>query len=225
MTTKTIAVWMLHKQHTGDSSAYVTLFSDELGLFSCYCKGARNPKKPGLLQAFTPLWVTLDERHQRFYAKTIESIAPSIPLFGNSLFSALYLNELLYYILKPLDKEPTLFAAYEMTLKQLTQKLAQKELEAVLRRFEWTLLQSCGYAFSWVFTANEERIVPEQHYRFYPGQGFIPAQQGLPGWHLLAIGQDDLVEREVLLSAKQVMRQAIDQVLDGRAIKARSLFK
>ena len=119
MTTKSVDAWIIHKQWAGDTSARVYFFTQDLGLVHCLFRGGRSPKKHALLQSFTPLWVGLDERYSRYYVQSIESTSPMLPLLGHSLFSALYLNELVYYSLKPTCQEPELFQAYQYTLNHL----------------------------------------------------------------------------------------------------------
>jgi DNA repair protein RecO (recombination protein O) len=224
MTTKSVQAWVIHKQWSGDASARVSFFTRELGLVQCLCKGGRTPKKQSLLQSFTPLWVSIDERYDRYYTKTIESLSPTFQLEGNSLFSGLYLNELLYFALSPVCPDDELFNAYLMTLKGLVLTQDRLIVESLLRRFEWALLKTCGYSFS--FT-NEARtgvlIITNAYYQFVAGEGFFPANKGIPGEHLLAIAEDNLNDTACLKSAKIIMRQAIDHLLGGREIKARSL--
>jgi DNA repair protein RecO (recombination protein O) len=223
--TKTIEAWVLHKQWSGDTSARVSFFTRELGLIHCLCKGGRTPKKQALLQAFTPLWLTVEERYERFFAKTIESISPTLPLEGHSLFSALYVNEILYYALSPHYADAALFGAYLFTLNGLVSTKDRGGLEALLRRFEWTLLHTCGSSFSLTHEAGTgESIAEDLCYHFIAGEGFVVANQGIPGAHILALAEDNLDEADCLKSAKIIMRKAINHLLGGREIKARALY-
>lgn len=225
MTTKSLQALVLHKQWSGDTSAKVIFFTRELGLVHCLCKGGRTPKKQSLLQAFTPLWLGVDERHDRYYARSVESLSPMLPLEGNALFSALYINELLYYVLKPVYPDAELFDAYLHTLNGLTSSQDRLVIEALLRRFEWTLLQTCGYMFSLTEEARtEQAIVANAYYQFIAGEGFILSHQGIAGEHILALAENKLDHPVYLKSAKIIMRQAIDHLLNGRDIKARALF-
>lgn len=225
MTTKTLEAWVLHKQWSGDTSARVSFYTRESGLIHCLCKGGRTPKKQALLQAFTPLWLSVDERYDRFYAKTIESISPSLQLEGHSLFSALYVNEILYYALSPHYPDALLFDAYLSTLNGLALAKDQRTLESLLRRFEWTLLKACGYSFSLTQEAGTDHLIAEHLcYQFIAGEGFVVHSEGIPGPHILALAQDNLDEADYLKSAKIIMRKAIDHLLGGREIKARALY-
>ncbi|KTD31155.1 DNA repair protein recO [Legionella moravica] len=225
MTAKSLQAWVIHKQWSGDTSARVTFFSRELGLVNCLCKGGRTPKKQSLLQPFTPLWVSVDERHDRYYTRTMESISPMLPLEGHSLFSGLYINELLYHALRPIYPDTELFDAYLVTLNGLATTENRLTIESILRRFEWALLHSCGHSFSWTEEARTGGLVrTEYNYQFIAGEGFVVSDKGIPGEHLLALAEDNLDEASCLKSAKRIMRQAIDHLLGGREIKARALY-
>ncbi|RUR06521.1 DNA repair protein RecO [Legionella sp. km772] len=221
---KSIQAWFIHKQWSGDTSVRPCFFTSELGLLHCLYKGGRTPKKQGSLQPFTSLWIHLEERHSQYFVQSVEIEAPSLDLSGTSLFSALYLNELIYYLLKPLAAEPELFQAYAYTLHHLALEQKQETIEALLRRFEWTLLKTCGHSFSLTEDTRGMPIKYEGYYQFIPGQGMHASAKGFPGKHLLALSSDDLGQSDYRKSAKILMRQAIDYVLGGREIKARSLF-
>lgn len=223
---KSFNAFVIHKQWVGDTSARLFLFTEELGVFHCLCTGARTPKKQALIQSFTPLWVAVDERYDRFYTKSIEATAPTLPLHGPALFSALYLNELLYHVLKSSEPMPSLFHNYVFTLQELTQVHNQLSLEPLLRRFEWDLLHLCGYGFSFTEEARTGDVInAEYNYSWQAGEGFVVASQGIPGTHLLALAEGNLSEEAYLKSAKIIMRKAIDHLLGGREVKARALFK
>lgn len=220
MTTDMNQAWVLHKIWTGETSARVTFLTAEQGLVTGLYKGGRKPEKQALLQPFIPLWLVL----KNTWVQNLESAASGIPLEGAALFSGLYINELLYRLLKT-DAQPQLFDAYLATLRGLAITQTREEIEVLLRRFEWTLLKITGYAFSLTEEAQTGTpIFPDKHYIFRPGSGFYPISQGLSGAHILAISQDRLENHETLRIAKYIMRQAIDHLLGGVAIHTRKLY-
>ena len=218
MTTKALEAWVLHKIPSGDSSLRVTFFTREDGIINCLCKGGRTPKKQAILQSFSPLWLALDVRKDWYFARQVEALATDLQLKGDSLFAGLYVNELLYFSLKPLDPQPELFAAYLQIMQGLSSVTDRFAIEILLRRFEWTLLQTCGHGLSFI------AIKPELTYQYIAGQGFIPAKTGFPGIDLLALSEGRLEQVSVLKTAKLLMRQAIDHHLNGRILKSRSLY-
>lgn len=226
MTARSIEAWLIHKQWSGDTSARAIFFTRELGLVHCLCRGGRTPKKQALLQAFTPLWVAMDARHDRYYAQSLESTSPMLHLVGDSLFSGLYMNELIFNTIKPLSSEPELFDVYVLTLKSLSLIDNRLAMEALLRRFEWSLLRACGQSFSLTHEARTGAQISDSFcYRLVAGEGLVLAANGVPGAHILALAADNLNEVALLKSAKIIMRQAVDHLLGGRDIKARALYK
>lgn len=222
---QTVEAWILHKQWSGETSAKVSFFTREMGLIHCLYKGGRTPKKQALLQAFTPLWVTIIERYDQYYVQSVESISSTPPIMGDSLFAGLYVNEILYYALSPNSHDPILFDAYLFTLKNLLLTKEKFILEALLRRFEWTLLQACGYSFSLTQEARTENLIMANFcYQFVVSEGFVLDNKGIPGAHILALAQDNLSDPACLKSAKMIMRQAINHLVGGREIKARALY-
>lgn len=215
----------MHKLWIGETSANVTLWTADKGLVVARYQGARSPKKQALLQPFTALWITLDERRYGIFLRQLDCLEPSVPLIGQSLFAGLYINELLYLSLAPHEPHPTLFLAYKKTLHALLQASDRFALEIILRRFEWCWLEACGYQMSLTTEADSGRpIQPQCHYIFMPGEGFVLAKQGFLGAHIQAFAQEQFNEIAVLRLAKQVMRQAVQQVLDGKVLKTRQLF-
>ena len=225
MITEGLHAWVLHKRPSGDASAQVTFFTREKGVVSALCRGGRTPKKQSLLQAFTPLWLTFDVRRDWHYVREMDAIAPSLTLASDSLFAGLYVNEILYHGIRPLDPSPSLYDAYTQTLQTLTNITQRQEIEALLRRFEWQLLLASGYPFSLTHEAlTSTPIVPDHCYDFIVGEGFVSASKGVPGACILAMAEDNLNDALVLKAAKWVMRSAIDHLLDGKQIKARELY-
>lgn len=225
MITKTCSAWLLHQKPEGDSSCRCTFISLEEGLISAKYKGARTAKKKASLQLFTPLNISLQQRQERLYINHVELAAASLPLSGKALFSGLYLNELLYYLLKTQEPQPEIVEAYGACLSALSRAGEQSALEIALREFELLLLHSLGY-----FTAFDQEadsfqpLSARQNYSFIPGRGFVPAAQGYPGAVLLAIAAGAPWDKSMLMVAKQVMRLALDSLLEGRPLRSRALF-
>ena len=226
MISEPVHAWVLHKSASGDTSAHVTFFTREMGVVRALCKGGRTPKKQALLQPFTPLWITLDVKRTWHYVCNLDVCSPSIVLTGDALFSGLYLNELLYLTQQPLEQSPELYVLYTQALHAIAQTTHRIEIEMILRRFEWQFLMLCGYAVSLTHDArSSQSIDPCNYYTFIAGEGFVSAQTGIVGEHLLAMAEDLFHDVGVLKSAKLIMRRAIDHVLDGKSLKTRELYQ
>lgn len=218
--------WVLSRRWTGDTSAHVTFFTREQGILYATFRGGRTPKRQSHLQAFTPLWLSVNKCHDWHYVKQLEMISATLPLQGDHLFSGLYVNELLYHALQPCDAHPELYEAYECILNELSSLTDKLQLEAALRRFESQLLVACGYEITYTYDVEGAPIQAETHYHLLPGVGFIPTmEKGIYGAYLLAIAHNDLSNANVLRAAKYIMRHAIDHALEGKTIKARELYR
>lgn len=226
-----LEAWFLHKTPMGESSLRVHFFTREQGILTCWYKGGRSPKKQAQLQPFMPLWLSIDKKKDYCYLRQVESQSLAFSLKSMSLFSACYINELLYVVIKPMDAQPMLYDAYQEVLQGLALIKAEGRLsiEALLRRFEWILLQACGYGLS---LSEDERdsLVVNKYYRYVPGEGFMVTAAcsdgfGIPGASVLSIIKGDFADLTVLKSAKRVMRQAIDFLLEGRVLQSRSLVQ
>ena len=225
MATETSTAWVLHRQPSGDSSIRVTFFTLERGVVQAYYKGGRSPKKQALIQPFSPLWLMLDQRREWYFVRHIETQAEALNFNGTAIFAALYLNELLYYTLSPGEAQPALFAIYALTVKALVTTTNKEAKEVLLRRFEFALLNACGYSLSFTEEAHLAKpICLNQSYQYIPGEGFILAETGIAGNLLLAIAEERWEEQNVLKAAKMIMRKALDHLLGGRVLKSRSLF-
>ncbi|HHF7345836.1 TPA: DNA repair protein RecO [Legionella feeleii] len=226
MTTETLEGWVLHKRPSGDTSVRITFFTREKGVLTCLCKGGRTPKKQALLQPFSSLWLAIDTRKDWYYARNIESTTNGFKLNGEALFAGLYLNELLYYALAPMDAHPELFDVYLLTLRGLTTTTDRLVIEALLRRFEYALLLACGCSISFTEEAcSTNAIVSHKQYQFIASTGFMASNEGgVSGGDILALSQGRLSDLNVLKTAKIIMRQAIDHLLGGRELKSRSLY-
>lgn len=217
--------WVLHKRWSGDTSAQVTFFTREKGVLCALSKGARAPKKQSLLQSFTPLWLSVDTRHDWHYVHQFDPVGASLVLMGDSLFAGLYVNELIYHGMQPLDPCASLYDAYVETLQALTNVITRLDIEKILRRFEWHFLSTCGYELSFTHEALTEKPVEiHSHYNFIPGEGFVLTSKGIPGECIIAMANDELDDPLVLKAAKWIMRRAIDHALGGKRIKARELY-
>jgi DNA repair protein RecO (recombination protein O) len=221
MRTDALEAWLLSKIPSGDTSLRLHLFTRQKGVITCFYKGGRTPKKQAVLQSFVPLWLSLDTQKESHFARTVEAGAIPLSLTGHSLFSALYVNELVFYALKPFDSHPEVYDAYQYVLHGLTIAIERVAIESLLRRFEWVLLKTCGYRLAF---AEGVLVSPDAFYHFDVGQGFVMAKDGIPADTASAIVEGNFQNVLVLKSAKHIMRQAIDCLLVGRELKSRRLF-
>ena len=229
--------FILHTRPYRDTSLLLDLLTEHHGRIALIAKGARRPKyrQRQLLQPFIPLKISWQGKSQLKTLTAVEANGEPYPLHRQYLYSALYANELLYYLLLPEDPLCGIFELYQYLLQQLNQGRA---LEIALRTFELSLLEDLGYGIDFsVDAATAEPVVEEKFYHFAPDTGFIassatvpdslqpPSQTEFMGAHLRAIAQGDYQDEAVLRSAKKITRVALECHLQGKALKSRELFK
>jgi DNA repair protein RecO (recombination protein O) len=224
MITESLAGWLIHRRWSGDTSAHISVFTRERGLMRCLYKGCRTPKKQGLLEPFFPLWLTTNQRGEWIYVRSLESRATSLPLADVTLFSALYVNELIYYVCQANDSHPELYDAYEATITALSQANNRLDIELTLRQFEWVLLKLSGFHMSLTHDVQSKPIESDKMYDYRPGEGFQVVKNGFSGGSILAFAEQQFDDKETLRAMKTVMRRAIHHLIDGRPIKSRTLF-
>lgn len=219
--------YVLHSRPYRDSSALVDLFTLQQGMQRVVWRGARGQRRKLAPQPFMPLLVGMVGRTE-LKTLTQAEVAGSFALLqGETLFSGLYLNELLVRLLAAGDPQPILFAAYQQALEQLA---GGAQVEPLLRRFEWQLLDNLGYGFSLVQDGGGRPIDSQQRYIWHPTDGLQPLTDallhnaGMPGAALLAMAADDWSAISTLRAAKQLMRQALGVQLGDRPLVSRSLF-
>ncbi|MAQ99416.1 MAG: hypothetical protein CMI00_02650 [Oceanospirillaceae bacterium] len=142
------------------------------------------------------------------------------PASGDALICALYISELLQLLLPQGEPQTGIYVLYRQTLQALSDGEAA---DVWLRFFEINLLQHLGYGFSWSHTASGEPLHPEQAYRYETGQGLSPAAEGSSGAALLAVAGGQLSDPAALLAARQVLRQAFNDILP-RPLVSRELL-
>jgi len=223
--------WVLHSRAYRDTSLMVDLFTLTEGRFTAIVKGARS-KKPrfrGNIQPFFPLLISCFGKHELKTVKQVEFQQPAPQLHGHHLYVGMYVNELLYRLLGKFDPSPLLFDAYQALLYQLP---SSEFSEGELRHFEFCLMTELGYGLTFDFDAlTGEMIDPDKTYRFVADQGFVEFHgvaesfSVYNGSHLLAIASGNFTDKGTLVSAKKITRMALNQLMGGRPLKSRELFK
>ena len=223
--------WVLGRQSYRDSSYLVHFLTASDGRLSAVVKGAHRKQRGGmmaaLMQPFQPLLVKFGGKSELKYVAAAESAGISRTLVGETLFSGLYLNELLTRLLPKFDAAPTLFAAYGDAIEVIS---TSADPELTLRRFELLLLEELGYQIQWQRDFEERPIQQTAHYCYQPDRGFVPSREAdtplvmsgvqlltLADWQRSGCAIDEICQAKL----KGIMRLAIDQRLGGRPLKVR----
>lgn len=226
--------FILHARPYRTTSALVKFFSQDYGVLSGIVRGIKGQaaKNSALIQPFVPLSLQWTDRTELKTITALEEQLPPIALKGERLFSALYINELLYRLLQEGEPFGTLFALYRDVLTELAHL---QDIEPVLRRFEKALLNQLGYGVSYTHDAQTELALDDRAwYRFVIDEGFIRMederhrltikQSCYQGWQIRALATDDYSQLENRRVAKQIMRESLAFYLGGQPLNSRNLF-
>lgn len=144
--------YVLYASPWRETSLIVQGFARAHGRITLVAKGARRPYSTlrPVLVGFQPLWLSWSGDGEVHTLMRAES-GPVRLLAGRAMMSAWYMSELILRLLPREDPYPGVFDAYEQALNSLAQ--AEGSSAAVLRRFEWLLLDEAGYGV--------ERVMPD----------------------------------------------------------------
>ncbi len=223
--------FVLHARPYRESSQLVEIFCESTGRLTLIANGSRRPRSPfkALLQPFISLQLTWRGAGELKTLDKVESLAPPPKLQERNLYSALYLNELLYYLLEPHTDYRELFDYYRQTLSVLA---TGGHPEPVLRQFELLLLEALGYGIDFRFDADSgEAVQPDACYHYLGESGFTRVEQPVAGTtffsgrELLAMADGYFDEPTLLQAAKRFCRLALQPYLGNRPLKSRELFQ
>lgn len=224
-----IPAFVLRTRPYQETSLIVDFFVASSGRVSAVAKGVRSRRstQKGLLQPFLPLRITYSGKSQLKTLRQVEPDSVQINFKEERLFSAMYLNELLYYLLESDTEYPGLFSSYFQTLLLLSDP---QYLESVsLRQFELLLLQQLGYGVDFELAADsQEPIVAGGLYRLLPEEGFIAVttwdKECYTGEEIIGIADQSFDNPKVLSAARRFCRFALAVLLGDRSLKSRELY-
>lgn len=224
--------YVLHTRPYRETSALVTVLSEQWGKVNFVAKGIRAKKhaKTALLQLFLPLNVQVFGQHELKNLSQIEAQGIALSLKDNFLYSAMYINELLMRVLPVEMPCSAIFAMYQQVLQQLNQ---QMPLEPLLRDFELNLLDDLGYGVDFTIDMQlSEPIRANEYYLYNPELGFVIDDPVRAQKQRRAVFEGqvilDIAERnwhlQSLKAAKQISRVAMKTLLGDKPLKSRELF-
>ena len=223
--------YILHRRRYRETSLLLECISAEYGRVGVIARGAMRARKRGgdPMQAFQSYKLAWSGRAELRSLVKLEPVGRGLQLSGERLFSGFYVNELTMRMTTRQDPNPDLYRVYERTLKALAQPAAG--IEPILRLFEKTLLDACGYGLQLHYdAASGDEIEPNRHYRYLVDEGPVIAnndEHGLivSGHTLLAIaGQSDF-DSVAQAESKKLMRFVLQHYIGSRPLASRSLFK
>ena len=182
----------------------------------------------GALQPFTPLLLRFGGRGEVKTLRSAEAVSLALPLSGITLYSGLYINELLSRVLEYETRFSELFFDYLHCIQSLAG--ATGTPEPALRRFELALLGHLGYGVNFTHCAGSgEPVDDTMTYRYREEKGFIASvvidNKTFTGRQLKALNAREFPDADTLRAAKRFTRMALKPYLGGKPLKSRELFR
>ncbi|WP_133406155.1 DNA repair protein RecO [Parashewanella tropica] len=217
--------YILHHRPYKEAQALVNLLVDGHGRVDAVARvgnGKRSNK--AIIQPFQPLIFNLSGKGALKNLTQVEAAAPAIPLQAESLYSGMYLNELLVRVLSVHHEAHSLFQTYHKTLIELAKEFDQIHL----RLFEYELLQELGIMPSLRNDSSGEPLESNIYYRFFEEEGFRPylntkMNNSYSGASLIALRDDEIAEQHYK-DLKYLMRQILQPHLGAKPLVSRALF-
>lgn len=217
--------FVLRTQSYLETSLLVDIYSRDFGRLKLVAKGAKSGRssKAMSLQPFSELKLSWQGKSE---LKTLIDIEANPPLLSqpDRLVSGMYLNELLFFLMREMDPHPDLYQLYSHTLSLLND---QVNLESVLRSFEFGLLEELGYAIDFSQDKDGQSLDPACSYQYYADTGFVctDLQCAIPGEAILELSHKGLSTELALKAAKVICRAHIDLLLNGRELQSRKWYR
>ena len=221
---------VLHQRPFKNTSAIVEFFTRDYGRVAALAQGLKrkNSKWQGVLQPFQLMQISWQGRGELPRLTAAEPLGQIHYFVGESMFSALYVNELLLRVLHKGEAVPDLFSSYLTTIEHLLHDYDT----VALRRFELVLLRTLGYELQLSHEAQSAcAIQAEQEYCFIPGEGMFLLDDmnshalRFRGANLLAIDEDDFSNVQVAKDARIILRLALQRVLGDKPLHTRELLR
>ena len=224
--------FVLHRYPFRETSLVVETFTRGHGRVPLIARGARRSQSTlhGVLLSFQPLLLSWTGKTELRTLIRAEWEGAYAPLKGKSLICGFYLNELLLKLLPRDDPHERLFSIYQEALAMLGES---HEKEAVLRRFEVSLLRELGYAVLLDRDAeNDEPIRSERSYIYVIELGPMAVKRGsgrngveLTGQTLLDMHAGDYAKAATQQQSKTLMRALINHFLNDQVLHTRQLLR
>lgn len=222
--------FVLHGRPYSETSLLLDMFTESHGRIKLLAKGARSRRSQlkGCLQPFTPLLVRWGGKGGVKTLRGAEAVSLSLPLSGLTLYSGLYVNEVLSRVLEDETPYSSLFFDYLECIQSLAGLTGSPE--RILRRFELALLGHLGYGVDFFHCAGSGELVADNMtYRYREEKGFIASlvidNYTFTGRDLAALASREFPDAETLKAAKRFTRIALKPYLGSKPLKSRELFR
>ena len=217
--------FIIHTRPYKETSLIVSFFTKEYGNVSAIAKGAKGKKSKfsGNLEPFRLMNIGFGGKSNLkslFFSDSLETYDDF--KVKKNLYSAFYINELIYSLLPPNERELIIFNQYHSSIKKLKKN---DNTEEILREFEYLFLKEIGYQIDFENEySSGDAIESNSFYEFAPQSGFKRAEKGFLGKDLQEIARKEYNPIN-LKTFKAINRKSFEYYFEELNINSRGFFK
>ena len=212
--------YLLHARAYRETSLLLEAFTRDHGRVGLVARGVRRERSRwprGVLQPLQPLLLGWVAQGELGTLTAVDAASTPLPLRGDDLVAAMYVNELVLRLSQRADAHPRAFAMYAQCLARLGEG---SDTAWSLRRFERDLLGELGYGLALGMDAHGEPIEAGAEYLYDPDAGALPWHGGsrftrVAGAALLALDRDEKPTSEHLAQLRTLMRGVVRHLVGG----------
>mgnify|MGYP000519293093 CR=1 FL=1 len=220
--------FILHAWEWSESSQLLDVLTLHYGRVFMVAKGAKRPSSQmrGLLTQFCPLLFHWSGRREAKSLVRVDWLGSLMPLTGETLMSAFYVNELVLRLCQREEHHPGLFSAYVTVLDALAAG-RRDGVQPALRAFERTILTLAGW------TPSTEGFPEAQAYVFREGvlcaaqpctNGNTSAPRHYRREEVEALLQGDFTKKSTQRALRDMLREMIEYHLEHRVLNTRRIL-
>lgn len=218
--------YLLHRRPFSDSQVMLDMLVEGVGQLRMLARvsGRQATKHKAQLQPFQSLLVQYSGKSDLKYINRFEPHGGQTMLQGTELYCGFYMNELTNRVVPINEPMESVYHLYKQHLDELS---TTKNLQAVLRSYEFQLLEMLGYGVDFSVDAEGDEINDAANYQYFAEYGFLlhdDPHSGFSGKQLNAIAAHDFSAPDVLYMAKQLSRYLLKPLLGKKPLKSRELF-
>jgi DNA repair protein RecO (recombination protein O) len=212
--------FILHARPYRETSLLLEAFTRDHGRIGLVARGVRRERSRlprSLLQPLQPLLLDWLQRGELGTLTSADAAGAPLPLAGEALLPALYVNELVLRLCSRNDAHAGGFAAYAQCLARLAW---DDDAAWTLRRFERDFLADLGYALALLQAMDGTPVEQGVDYDYDPAEGPRPWQEGrggvrVSGGALRALAHDLQPSPPQLAELRRVMRATVRHLAGG----------
>ncbi len=222
--------FLIHRRPFQENGLLLDFFTLEQGMVRCVSKYSRKSRSP--IPSFVRLNILFSGKGELKSLKQWEVDKNLEALKSADRLLLLYVNELLYRLLKSSEEFSDVFRQYQQLVEFLP-NLTTNNKHWVLRLFENTLLKELGFGIAYDVDSENNKIVENKKYIYQENVGFVIAEKGLFSGEMLLYLNENLLNNYsnfscpdsiLLKQCRNLFRSRLATLLGDKPLKTRELF-